>query len=59
MFNKIRSEIENRTFGGNKIYFVNELNENMLEYRNSKIFKSIKAINRLEEAITLKTLPLC
>ena len=51
VFREAWSGFENRTFWGDKIYFVNELNENMLKYQNSEILTPIKAVKGMEEVI--------
>jgi hypothetical protein len=51
VFREAWSGFENRTFWGDKIYFVNELNENMLKYQNSEMFSPIKAVKGMEEVI--------
>jgi hypothetical protein len=51
VFRESWSELENRTFWGDKIYFVDELNQNMLKYHNSEVLTPVKAVKGMEEAI--------
>lgn len=51
VFKETWSGFENRTFWGDKIYFVNDLNENMLKYQNSEMLSPIKAVKGMEEVI--------
>lgn len=51
VFREAWSGFENRTFWGDKIYFVNDLNENMLKYQNSEMLSPIKAVKGMEEVI--------
>lgn len=51
VFKEAWSGIENRTFFGDKIYFVNELNEYMLKYQNSEMLSPVKAVKGMEEVI--------
>ncbi len=44
VFKDAGSGIENRAFGGDKIYFVNDLNQQMQEHLNSEIIAPIKAV---------------
>lgn len=51
VFKEAWSGIKNRTFFGDKIYFVNELNEHMLKYQNSETLAPVKAVKGMEEVI--------
>jgi hypothetical protein len=51
VFKDAWSGIVNRTFWGDKIYFVNELNEHMLKHLNSEMFTPVKAIKGMPEVI--------
>ena len=51
VFKEAWSGIENRTFFGDKIYFVNDLNEHMLKYQNSQTLAPVKAVKGMEEVI--------
>jgi hypothetical protein len=51
VFKEAWSGFENRTFWGDKIYFVNDLNEHMIKYHNSEILTPIKAVKGMEEVI--------
>jgi len=51
VFKEAWSGFENRTFWGDKIYFVNDLNEHMIKYQNSEILTPIKEVKGMEEAI--------
>lgn len=51
VFKEAWSGIANRTFWGDKIYFVNELNEYMLQHLNSEMFTPVKAIKGMPEVI--------
>jgi hypothetical protein len=51
VFKEAWSGFENRTFWGDKIYFVNDLNEHMIKYQNSEILTPIKAVKGMEEVI--------
>lgn len=51
VFKEAWSGIVNRTFWGDKIYFVNELNEHMLKHLNSEMFTPVKAIKGMPEVI--------
>jgi hypothetical protein len=51
VFKEAWSGIENRTFFGDKIYFVNELNEQMLKYQKSETLTPVKAVKGMEEVI--------
>jgi hypothetical protein len=51
VFKEAWSGFENRTFWGDKIYFVNDLNEHMVKYQNSEILTPIKAVKDMEEVI--------
>ncbi|MBN1926753.1 MAG: hypothetical protein JW798_13040 [Prolixibacteraceae bacterium] len=51
VFKEAWSGIENRTFFGDKIYFINELNEHMLKYQTSETLAPVKAVKGMEEVI--------
>lgn len=51
VFKEAWSELENRTFFGDKIYFVKELNQHMMKYHNSEMYSPIKAIKRMSEEV--------
>lgn len=51
VFKEAWSGFENRTFWGDKIYFVNGLNEHMIKYQNSEILTPIKEVKGMEDAI--------
>ncbi len=51
VFKEAWSGIENRTFFGDKIYFVNDLNEYMLKYQNSEMLSPVKAVKGMEDVI--------
>lgn len=51
VFKEAWSGFENRTFWGDKIYFVNDLNEHMIKYQNSEILTPIKEVKGMEDAI--------
>ena len=51
VFKEAWSGIENRTFFGDKIYFIHELNEHMLKYQNSQTLAPVKAVKGMEEVI--------
>lgn len=51
VFKQAWSGIEKRTFFGDKVYFVNDLNEHMLKYQNSQTLAPIKAVKGMEEVI--------
>ena len=51
VFKEFWSEIENRVFFGDKIYFVNELNKSMLKNNNSETLAPIKAVKGMHEVI--------
>jgi len=51
VFKEAWSGIENRTFFGDKIYFVNDLNEYMLKYQSSEMLSPVKAVKGMEEVI--------
>ena len=48
VFREAWSGFENRTFWGDKIYFVNDLNEHMVKYQNSEILTPIKAVKDMD-----------
>lgn len=51
VFIEVWSEIKNRTFYGDKIYFVNDLNQRMLKYQNSEILSPVKAVKGMSDII--------
>lgn len=51
VFKEAWFEIENRTFYGDKIYFVNDLNQHMLKYQNSEMLSPIKAVKGMTDVI--------
>jgi len=51
VFKEAWSMIENRTFFGDKIYFVNDLNESMKKHQNSEILAPIKAVKGIPDVI--------
>lgn len=51
VFKEAWSGIRNRTFWGDKIYFVNELNEYMLKHQNSEMLSPVKAVKGMPEII--------
>jgi hypothetical protein len=51
VFKQAWSGIENRTFGGDKIYFVNDLNYHMLRYQNSEMLTPVKAVKGMQKVI--------
>lgn len=51
VFKEAWSEIENRTFFGDKIYFVNDLNQHMLKHQNSEMLAPVKAVKGMTEII--------
>ncbi len=51
VFKEYWSSIENRTFFGDKIYFVNELNKSMLQHQNSETLAPIKAVKGMADVI--------
>lgn len=51
VFKEAWSSIENRVFFGDKIYFVNDLNEHMLRYQNSEMLSPVKAVKGMEDVI--------
>jgi hypothetical protein len=51
VFKEAWSGFENRIFWGDKIYFVNDLNEHMIKYQNSEILTPIKEVKGMQEAI--------
>ncbi|MBL4559623.1 MAG: transposase [Labilibaculum sp.] len=54
VFKQAWSEIENRTFFGDKIYFVNDLNQHMLKHQNSEMLSPIKTVKGMNEIIKLR-----
>jgi len=51
VFKEAWSEIENRTFYGDKIYFVKDLNEQMVKHYNSQTLAPIKAVKGMPDVI--------
>jgi len=51
VFKEAWSGIDNRTFWGDKIYFVNDLNEHMLNYQDSEMLTPVKAVKGMPEVI--------
>jgi len=51
VFKEASSGIENRTFDGDKIYFINELNQHMLNHQNSEMLTPVKAVTGMPEVI--------
>ena len=51
VFKEAWSEIENRTFWGDKIYFVNDLNEYMVKHQDSEMLTPVKAVKGMAEII--------
>jgi hypothetical protein len=51
VFKEDWSTIENRTFFGDKIYFVNDLNESMKKHQNSETLAPIKAVKGMPDVI--------
>lgn len=51
VFKEAWSEIANRTFYGDKIYFVNDLNQYMLKHQNSEMLSPIKAIKGMPDIL--------
>jgi len=51
VFKQAWSTIENRTFFGDKIYFVNDLNEDMQKHHNSETLAPIKAVKGMDDVI--------
>lgn len=51
VFKESWSAIENRTFFGDKIYFINELNKNMLECHKSETLTPVKAVKGMADVI--------
>ena len=51
VFKEAWSGIENRTFWGDKIYFINELNEHMLKHQNLEMLTPVKAVKGMPEVI--------
>jgi hypothetical protein len=51
VFKEAWSEIENRTFWGDKIYFINDLNQHMLKHQNSEMLTPVKAVKGMPEVI--------
>lgn len=51
VFKEAWCEIENRTFFGDKMYFINDLNEHMLKHQNSETLAPIKAVKGMDDVI--------
>ena len=51
VFKDAWSGIENRTFWGDKIYFVTELTQYMMEHQNSEMLAPVKAVKGMPEVI--------
>jgi hypothetical protein len=51
VFKEAWSEINDRTFFGDKIYFVNDLNEHMLKHQKSETLAPIKAVKGMAHVI--------
>lgn len=51
VFKQAWSEVKNRIFYGDKIYFVNDLNQFMLKYQNSEMLAPIKAVKGMTKII--------
>lgn len=51
VFKEAWSEIENRTFYGDKIYFINDLNKHMMKYKNSEMLTPVKAVKGMPDVI--------
>ena len=51
VFKEAWSGIVNRTFWGDKIYFVNELNQQMLKHQNSEMLTPVKAVKGMPDVI--------
>ena len=51
VFKEAWSGIGDRTFWGDKIYFVNQLNEYMLEHQGSEMLAPVKAVKGMPEVI--------
>jgi len=51
VFKEAWSEINDRTFFGDKIYFVNDLNEHMLKHQRSETMAPIKAVKGMTDVI--------
>jgi len=51
VFKEAWSGIENRTFFGDKIYFVNDLNEHMIKYLGSEMLSPVKGVKGMAEVI--------
>ena len=51
VFKEAWSGIKNRIFYGDKIYFVNDLNQFMLKHQNSEMLAPIKAVKGMSEII--------
>jgi len=51
VFKESWSAIENRTFFGDKIYFVNELNQYMLNHQDSETLVPVKAVKGMADVI--------
>lgn len=51
VFKEAWSEIEHRTFFGDKIYFVKQINEHMMENQNSEMLAPVKGVKGMPEVI--------
>jgi hypothetical protein len=51
VFKETWSGIENRTFFGDKIYFVNDLNKDMLKHKKSETLTPVKAVKGMADVI--------
>jgi len=51
VFKDAWSEIENRTFFGDKIYFINDLNKRMINQQNSEMLAPIKGVKGMADVI--------
>jgi hypothetical protein len=51
VFKEAWSGIEGRTFFGDKIYFVNDLNEYMMKHQGSEMLTPVKAVKGMPEVI--------
>ena len=51
VFKEAWSEVKNRMFYGDKIYFVNDLNQFMLKHQNSEMLAPIKAVKGMTKII--------
>ena len=51
LFKEAWSEIMNRTFYGDKIYFINYLNQHMLKHQNSEMLSLVKVVKGMPDVI--------